>query len=190
MSKKSDDRKKNIVVVGGGYAGIHVVNYTAKKLDHSKYNIILVNPRPYYIHLIAALRMTVTSAGKLEDTALIPYDRLPCTFVQAKVTTIQETAPGKGGVLVLDNGDQLDYAVLVLGTGSIWQGLPAFGDTEKEVKDHIREWRDKFSRVKSVVIVGGGAVGIGKCQACYEITLSHNAPQRLRVKSETCTRYV
>lgn len=162
-SKKSDTAKKNVVLVGGGYANVHVVHGLAKTLDRTRYNLILLNPRPYYVHIVAGLRMVVTDEGKLEDSALIPYDRLPgVTFVQGKVASITETAPGKGGVLTLDNGDQLDYAVLVLGTGSIWSGPVGFGDSDEAVRAHIGEWRKKFTSAKNVVIAGGGAVGIGE----------------------------
>lgn len=163
MSKKYDEHKKNIVVVGGGYGNIHVVQHISKKLDHTRYNLILLNPRPYYVHLIAGLRLTVTDAGKLEDTALIPYDKLPgVTFVQGKVASIDETAPGKGGVLVLEDGEHLDYAVLVLGTGSRWSGPLDFADSAEQVREQIKSWREKFAKAKNVVIAGGGAVGIGR----------------------------
>lgn len=161
MSKKTDNGKKNVVVVGGGYAGIHAVNYTAKKLDKAKYNLILINPRPYYLHLVATLRMSVSDTDKLEEKAFVPYDRLPCTFVQGKVTAIEETAPGKGGAVVLDNGEHIDYTALVLATGSKWSGTTNFGETEEEVQKHIRLWRDRFAKAKNIVVVGGGAVGIG-----------------------------
>ena len=159
MSKKLDTAKQNVVVVGGGYAGVNFIVGAAKKLDAARYNLVLVNPRPYYVHLIGALRMAVSDQDKLEDTALIPYDHLPCAFVQAKVTTIEPTKQGKGGVLVLDNGEQLDYAALVLATGSTWSGVPDFGDGD--IKDEIRAWRQKFANAKHTVIAGGGAVGIG-----------------------------
>jgi apoptosis-inducing factor 2 len=163
MSKKFENNKKNVVIVGGGYAGIHAVSYVAKKLDTTKYNLVLVNPKPYYTHLIAALRMTVSDLDNLEETALVPYDKLPCAFVQAKVNTIQETGPGKGGVLILDNGEQLDYTALVLATGSRWPGLADFGDTDRDAQNHIRLSRGNVARAKNIVITGGGAVGIGRC---------------------------
>ena len=104
MSKKTDDQKKNVVIVGGGYAGVHVAQYLTKQLDHTQYNLVLLSPRPYYLHLIAALRVAVTAEGQLEDDALIPYDRLPgVTLVQGKVAAIEEAAPGQGGALVLEN---------------------------------------------------------------------------------------
>lgn len=186
MSKKTDAQKKNVVVVGGGYAGIHAAEYLAKQLDRTQYNLILLNPRPYYLHLVAALRMVVSEAGKLEERALIPYDRLPgVTFVQGTLAEIEETAPGKGGVLVLTNGEHIEYAALVLATGSKWQGPLAFGDSDEEVREHVKLWRERFARAKNVLIVGGGAVGIelaGEILDAYpntKVTIVHSGTRLL-----------
>ena len=59
MSKTSED-KKNIVVVGGGAAGIPIARGLSAKLDASKYNLILINPRPYSIHMLAGARLTTS----------------------------------------------------------------------------------------------------------------------------------
>ncbi|EKM48752.1 uncharacterized protein PHACADRAFT_179428 [Phanerochaete carnosa HHB-10118-sp] len=160
MSKKTDEGKKNVVIVGGGAAGVEVVQQLAKQLDHAQYNLILLNARPYFVHVIAGLRMAVSEAERLEDQVLIPYDRLPATFVQGTLVEIEETAPGKGGVLVLANGDRLEYAALILATGSKWPGLIDYGDSNEEVHENIRIWRERFAQAKNVVIAGGGAVGI------------------------------
>lgn len=161
--KKSDAGKKNVVLVGGGYGNIHVVNFLAKTLDRARFNLVLVNPRPYYVHLIAALRVSVTAEGRLEDQALIPYDKLPgCTLVQGKVAAIEEAGPGKGGVLVLESGERVEYAALVLGTGSSWSGTTDFPDPDEDVHEHINSWRSRFAKARNVVVVGGGAVGIGE----------------------------
>lgn len=160
-SKKSDD-KKNVVLVGGGYANIHIVNYLEKTLDRTKYNLVLVNPRPYYLHQVSALRMVVVDDPQLEKDSFIPYDKLPgTTFVLGKAVSIEETAPGKGGVVVLDNGERIDYVALVLATGSKWSGTTDFADPDDAVKEHIKTWRQRISKATNVVIVGGGAVGIG-----------------------------
>ena len=161
MSKKSDD-KQNVVVVGGGYANIHIINFLEKTLDRTKYNLVLVNPRPYYLHQVAALRMVVVDDPQLEKDSFIPYDKLPgVSFVQGKAVSIEETAPGKGGVVVLESGDRIEYVALVLATGSIWSGTTDFADPDEAVKEHIRTWRERFAKADNIVIAGGGAVGIG-----------------------------
>ncbi|KAI0917655.1 hypothetical protein AcW1_007196 [Taiwanofungus camphoratus] len=72
MSKKNED--KSIVIVGGGYVGSLLTRELSAKLNASKYDLIMINERPYTIHLIAAAHMTVFEEGRLEDSALIPYN--------------------------------------------------------------------------------------------------------------------
>ena len=163
MSHKKSDSKKNVVLVGGGYANVHVVQALAKTLDRTRFNLILLTPRPYYIHIVAGLRIAVTEEGKVEDQAFIPYDKLPgCSLVQGKVASIEESAPGKGGVLVLESKERIEYAALVLGTGSAWSGTTDFPDTDEAVREYVRTWRSRFAKASNIVVVGGGAVGIGK----------------------------
>ena len=163
MSKKVDSSdKKNVVVVGGSYGGSNAAKALAKSLDASKYNVILITARPFYLHLIAGIRMVVSDVDNLISTALVPYDKLQgITHKVGTVTSIEETAPGQGGVLVLKDGERVPYAGLVLATGSTWTPYLSFGDTEEEVRAHVTEWRSKFANAKHVLIIGGGPVGIG-----------------------------
>lgn len=165
MSKKSDDRK-NVVIVGGGGYGIGLARDLSAKLDRSKYNLTLVSARPYYIHLVAAIRFTVTSEGQIEDRAFVPYDHLFIngngTLVTGKVTGIEEFGKGRGGQLVLQSGDKVPYDVLVLATGSTWGGPLDFPDADGDVRASLEAWRRRYAAANEIVFIGGGAVGIGK----------------------------
>ncbi|OCH92812.1 FAD/NAD(P)-binding domain-containing protein [Obba rivulosa] len=163
MSKKNDERK-SIVVVGGGPAGSLLARALSAKLDASKHDLILINDRPFSIHLVAGARMTVTEVDHLEDAALLPYDKLfhngNGRFVQGRVTAIEEEAAGQGGVVVLQDGERLSYDVLVLATGSSWYGPLNFPSSDADVRAHVKTWRQHYADAKDIVIVGGGAVGI------------------------------
>ena len=165
MSKKTDDRK-NIVILGGGGFGGTLARELSAKLDPSKHNLILINPRPFYIHILAAVRFTVTAEDKLEDRALIPYDNIfhkgNGTFIQGKVALIHDNGSGKGGQLALENGEKVDYNVLVLATGANWNGPFSFPDDESSLRSSIDAWRSKFAGANDIVFVGGGAVSIGE----------------------------
>lgn len=109
-------------------------------------------------------RATVTAEGKLEETAFVPLNKL---FINGNgsikigsVVAIEEAKGGKGGVLTLKDGETLAYEILVLAPGSRWNGAVAFPDSEQEVTEHLKEWRDKYARAKSILLVGGGAVGV------------------------------
>ncbi|KAI0927614.1 hypothetical protein AcV5_008101 [Taiwanofungus camphoratus] len=71
MSKKNED-KKSIAIVGGGYVGSLLARELSAKLDASKYDLIMINVRPYTIHLIAAARMTVFEEGASREFCAYP----------------------------------------------------------------------------------------------------------------------
>ncbi|KAL4252084.1 FAD/NAD(P)-binding domain superfamily protein [Abortiporus biennis] len=188
MSKRSDDRK-NIVIVGGGYAGSGLARTLSSKLDASKYNLIMITSKPYFVHLVAGIRMTVTDEGKLEDRGLIPYDKIFIndngTHIVGTVEGIEEREPGKGGFLLLKNGERIQYDILVLATGSRWKGHLDFPDSDTEIREFIKQWRKRFADAKDVVLVGGGSVAIetaGEIKYYYpdtKITIVHGSDMLL-----------
>ncbi|GBE85351.1 FAD/NAD(P)-binding domain-containing protein [Sparassis crispa] len=163
MSKKNDTQK-NVVIVGGGFIGSAAARELSQKLDPARYKLILINKRPYYVHLIAGARVTVADEPGLDDRSLIPYDKLFVngngSFLRGNVTAIEESAPGKGGVVVLDDGERVPYAALLLASGSSWSGAINFPESDDEVREHIAEWRKKYAAAHDIFLVGGGAVGI------------------------------
>lgn len=167
MSKK-DDQRKNVLVVGGGLVGTMVARQLSAKLDASQFNLILVSDRPYAINLVAAARMIVTDVDQLDQLALVPYDKLFIngngTFHQGRVTAIEETAPGEGGNVVLEDGERISYAALILVTGSKWPGAINFPEASA-IHAHINKWRARIEKAQNICVVGGGAVGIGTVHA-------------------------
>ncbi|KAF7347672.1 FAD/NAD(P)-binding domain-containing protein [Mycena venus] len=150
-----------VVIVGAGTGGgSAVARALSTKLPSAK--ITLINPLPYAISRPTLPRMTVSAQNDLFDTALVPYDKLfPSpngTFVQGVVETIR---PGtKGGAVVLADGKELPYDVLVLAPGSTWEGPLDFPVDPAAVKDFVSESRGRFKKAQKIVLVGGGAVGV------------------------------
>ncbi|TFY70545.1 hypothetical protein EVG20_g2450 [Dentipellis fragilis] len=164
MSKRNDSRK-SVVVVGGGAAGSAIARALSGKLDPSKHELTLITSRPFAVHLPAVIRLTTTSEGKLEDSVLIPYDKLLInnngTVIVDTVTSIEDGKNGRGGDVILSSGEKIHYDILILAPGSQWSGpldLPV-GD-KAEVLEFIKEWRKKFESAKGVVVAGGGAAGL------------------------------
>ncbi|KAF8710114.1 hypothetical protein AX14_013442, partial [Amanita brunnescens Koide BX004] len=156
MSKKNDNRQ-NIVIVGAGGGGSAAARTLSAKLDASRYNIILINPRPYYIPLPAMPRVVVSNVDNLEDQAFPSLDKVfhndNGTLVLGKVASIEKRT-GKGGSVVLDNGERIPFEVLVLATGSIWTGPIAFPDDTVEVLEFIKNSRDAFEKAQRIAIAG------------------------------------
>ncbi|KAF9461151.1 FAD/NAD(P)-binding domain-containing protein [Collybia nuda] len=154
--------KKNIVIVGGGGAGANAARALSRTLDSSKYQLILINPLPYRIWLIATLRLSVSTQDDLQKSIMIGYDKVfvdgKGKFVQGTVTTFESNKQG-GGSVTLESGEKIDYHILALTQGATWTGPPGFPRTDDGVKEHVKSLQTKFSKAKDIVLVGGGAVG-------------------------------
>lgn len=155
---------------------------SAKLPASSNANITLINPLPYTVSLPTLPRMTVSDGNDLAETALIPFDRLFAAgskgaFVKGVVEGIHpnrgEGQQSRGGSVVLADGQEFPYDVLVLAPGSVWEGPIDFPLDEQEVKGFLAEQRARFKKAGKIVLVGGGAVGAGRflaeCRAGYSL---------------------
>lgn len=152
------DTRKNIVVIGGGGGGIPVVKELEKHLDSTTHRLVLIESRDYYLHLPAALRMTVSTLGQLEDTALIPYDR---ALTRASLSSIYRArALCITSTEVTTDQQPVPYEYLVLATGSTWEGPLDLPQAKEDACQAVLAQRAQYRLAKSVLIIGGGAVGI------------------------------
>ncbi|KAJ7848570.1 FAD/NAD(P)-binding domain-containing protein [Mycena olivaceomarginata] len=175
MSAKKNDDRKSVVVVGGGAAGVNIAPLSFK-LDATKYNLVLINPRPFRVLLPATLRMVVSDVDNLGTTALVPYDKIfhaeNGTFLQDSVRSIQEKS------LTLGSGQEVPYDILILASGLSWTDPIAFPD---------------FAQAGSYLLAGGGAVGCelaGELKDIWpekEVTIVHK--QRLLFNDTYTDRY-
>jgi len=197
----SDIRKLRIVVVGGGAAGAVAVRNFSKKLDPHKHELTLISARTHFAYLPAGLRLLVSRDAPL-DTVFMSYDkvfdRFPGQLRIGRATSVEANPGGRGGKVILDSGDEVLYDVVVIATGSSWEGLVNFPDDETLYREYVEEWRNKFENANNVVIAGGGAVGIetaGEIKDIYpdkpvtivhagKHLLSHIYPQHFRMDIE------
>lgn len=103
--------KRNIVIVGGGTAGVGAVKTLLQSLDASEYQVILINPLPYRIWIIASLRLTVAHEAGLQEQMMLPYDKIfvegkPGKFVQGTVKSFE--AREDGGKVTLESGEIIE----------------------------------------------------------------------------------
>ena len=109
--------------------------------------------------------MSVTSEGNLEDRAHVTYNYNFVNgngqFVIGRVVSITTEEGDKDGFLTLDNGETVDFTVLVLTPGSIWEGPLDIPDTKDSTVDHLHYWRQTFEESNDILLVGGGAVSLG-----------------------------
>ena len=162
--------KLSVVVIGGGGAGITVAQTLDKKLNPATHSVTLITGRDYFLHLPATLRMLVTPEPDLEHNAVLPYDNLFGTgngvgrlsrVVHGKVDHVEENSGGEGGSVHLSSREKIDWDVLIIASGSVWKGPLNFPSAKKDVLLWTKTWQEKFSKARDVVLVGGGAVGLG-----------------------------
>jgi hypothetical protein len=68
----------------------------------------------------------------------------------------------RGGVVVLENGERVPYAALVLAPGSRWADPFNMPRTKLEVDAYVNTWRNNFKKAKHVLFIGGGSLSVGK----------------------------
>ena len=103
------------------------------------------------------------------------FDHFPGQLRIGRATSVEANPGGRGGKVILDTGDEVLYDVVVIATGSSWEGLVNFPDDETLYREYVEEWRNKFENANNVVIAGGGAVGIGKTASfVFQIKISEN----------------
>jgi len=181
--------KQNVVIVGGGGAGTVLAKDLSTKLDHSKFNLVVVEARPYLIWMLGGARMTATTEKGAMDDYFFNYDKfLPAgkgTVKKAKVEKIVPNSDGAGGELELSGGEVLPYRILVLATGSKWAGPIDYPESDTDIRQFVSQWQQRFKSAEDVVIVGGGAVGIelaGELRDEYtdkKITIVHGSDKLL-----------
>lgn len=141
-----------------------VVRGLVHVLDPLKHQLILIVARPQFAYLPGALRILVDKDTPI-TSVFLPYDsvfdKFPAELKIGCVSSIDENKAGKGGRVVLKTGEQVSYDVLAVATGSSWQGFLSFPDEQASYEEHIKLWQSKFEKAQNIVIIGGGAVGIG-----------------------------
>ena len=109
--------------------------------------------------------MLVSSEGHLEEKVLVSYKSLMVNghgvVVHEKVASIGSNGAAGGGAVTTDSGKTYPYDVLVIASGSLWEGPLALPPTKAAALEHIKKWRRLFKNSKGVAIVGGGSVGCG-----------------------------
>lgn len=175
----SSSLKKQVVIIGGGSGAIAAAKISAARAQFNPdtHDLTLITQLPYNVFLIASARMVTTSSQNLDSSnaALFPLDKLfkpgnAGKVVHGKVVNVTDT------VVELKDGTSVPYDYLVLATGSTWKGPVNFDySTDEEVKAHIEKWRDMISKSKSVVIVGGGAVGVGVYHVLHRVYIGQSA---------------
>jgi apoptosis-inducing factor 2 len=156
----TSQNRANVVVLGGGYAGIQV----AKPLD-DVVDVTLIDPTEAFVHNIAAWRSLVEPEWL--DRIFLPYDEL-----LARGRFVRDRAVGIDGRRVtLASGAVLEPDYLVLATGSSYP-FPAKVEEPDiaSARSRYRAAHDALLAADRALVVGAGPAGLelaGEIKAFY-----------------------
>ncbi|WP_371619450.1 NAD(P)/FAD-dependent oxidoreductase [Streptomyces sp. NBC_00454] len=147
-----------VLVIGGGYAGVMAANRLTGREDVS---VTLINPRASFVHRI---RLHQLAAGT--DEAVVEYREVLAEGVQLVVDTVSDIdAAGRNVALASGGTVDYDYLVYAVGSGSADPGVP--GATEfahpiatLEDAQRLRPALEAALRGAAVTVVGAGPTGI------------------------------
>ncbi|KAL7411771.1 hypothetical protein BDY24DRAFT_435652 [Mrakia frigida] len=168
---------KDIVVVGGSYVGLAVVDALKVALEplegkERTHRVVVVEKNSHFGHLFAYPRFAISPGS--EHKAFIPFTSHlfppPHLIVQASALSIANST-AEGRVLQLDRGvsldegasttDKIPFDALVLATGTRLQPPGTMPGTEKkEGVEFFQKHQKEVEKAQRIVLLGGGAVGV------------------------------
>ncbi|KAJ1663028.1 hypothetical protein GGF38_003241, partial [Coemansia sp. RSA 25] len=185
-------REIHVVIVGVSVAGIKVAKTVAtlSKAGYPNLRMTLIDRNAYAYHAIGAPRGIVDQEfgqklvfplASLLSTQEVDPLHPRHTFIQATLTSVTTN-----NTIYLSNGQSLTYDYLVLSTGARnKQPAHVYAESIEGAQQELRRNFDTVARAKSILIIGGGAVGVemaGEIGYMYpdkKVTLVHSGSRLL-----------
>ncbi|KAL2403931.1 Fe-regulated protein 8 [Exophiala dermatitidis] len=155
---------KNVVVVGGSYVGRNTAKELAQVVP-ATHRVLLIEPHSHFHHLFTFPRFAIVPGQ--EHKAFVPYSGLFTgtpnstnhAVIQARVLAVQPRH------LDLDRewqgSKQLPFEYLALATGTtLTEPGMMKSDEKKPSVSYLQSHQAMVKRAKSIIIAGGGAVGV------------------------------
>lgn len=175
-------KMKNIVILGGSYAGVSTAHRILKQAAKTPtgitpFKITLVSPDTHFYWSMASPRGILP--GQLADDQLFQpiaagfkqYRGSQFEFILAhatsldvdgKTVTISESDGLSNGISIAVDQKELDYDYLILATGSRTRNdtpLKGLGSTDK-TKAALHDFQTRIEKAKTIVVAGGGVTGV------------------------------
>lgn len=182
--------KKQIVIIGGGPAGIIAATSSKKTCPEKEVTII----RTEEIGLVpCGIPYIFGTLNSVEENimGIAPAKNLGVEFIQGTVNSVDFAVKE----LSLDNGEKVQYEKLVFATGSNpiipkMKGIDLKGVfTIKKSSEYMKKVFEELKKASKVVIVGGGFIGIETAdemrKAGKDVTLIESLPDLLSAAFDT-----
>ncbi|KAM3068911.1 hypothetical protein ACMFMG_004085 [Clarireedia jacksonii] len=166
-----------ILVLGGNFGGVNTVHNllrstipTLKRLDQNKsYHVTLVTPNTHFFFKIGSPRALSKLFRPLSE-AFSQYDASQFTLVQGVASSLDAS---RRTVTVTSGTEekQLPYDSLVISTGTTSKSpLWCLHNDQSLTTKALESMHSELPKAKSVVVAGGGAVGV---ETAGEIAAAH-----------------
>ena len=148
----------DVVVIGGGYAGVMAANRLTQRDDVT---VTLINPRPSFVERIRLHQLVGGS-----DDAVVEYGEVLAEGVHLVVDTVTRIDAVERSVKLASGGTAgYDYLIYAVGSGSPDPGVPgaaefAYPTASLEEAQRLRSVVDGAPATAPVTVVGGGPLGI------------------------------
>jgi len=178
---------KNIVIIGNGISGITAARHIRKLSDDI---ITVISAETKHFFSRTALMYIYMSHMKFEHTK--PYE--DWFWQKNKINLVQDyvlSVDTDNKSLQLKEGGELNYDVLILGTGSKpnkfgWPGQDLKGVQGMYSYQDLENMEVYTEKINRAVIVGGGLIGIEMA----EMLLSRNIPVTFLVREASFILFV
>jgi NADH:ubiquinone reductase (H+-translocating) len=151
-------RNIDVVVIGGGYAGVMAANRLTQRDDVA---VTLINPRPRFVERIRLHQLVGGS-----DDAVVGYREILADGVRLVVDTVTRIDAAERSVMLATGGAVgYDYLIYAVGSGSADPRVPgaaefAYPIASLEEAQRLRSVVDGAPATALVTIAGGGPLGI------------------------------
>ncbi|KAH7391751.1 hypothetical protein BKA66DRAFT_25789 [Pyrenochaeta sp. MPI-SDFR-AT-0127] len=183
---------KNILILGGSYAGISTAHRILKsKTGLEPFKITLVSPNTHFYWNIASPRGIIP--GQLTDEQLFQpiangfdhYSTGNFEFIQGSADSMD--LEGQNMVIDSSGGKMiLHYDFLIVATGTRMREMVPFkgiGSTE-QTKELLHDFQKKVQNAKTIVVAGAGVTGV---EIAGELSYEYGGEKQITLLSSTST---
>jgi NADH dehydrogenase FAD-containing subunit len=148
----------NVIVIGGGYAGVMSANRLTQRDDVT---VTLINPRPTFVERIRLHQLVGGS-----DDAVVDYRDVLAEGIRLVVDSVTRIDASERSVTLATGGTvDYDYLIYAVGSASAESGVPgaaefAYPIASLEAAQRLRSVVDAAPAAAAVTVVGAGPTGI------------------------------